>query len=84
MSNCHLHVLKKREISWQGPVYAERQHQCCSVASSITLIKLLRYLGKPRKSLKNGFQPPLIIDLYVANIDADARSKSLALNVDGP
>ena len=41
------------EITALWSVYTENQRQCCDVASNIVLIKLVRFLNKPNKSLQN-------------------------------
>ena len=44
-------------VSW-GPFYTEHQHQCCDVASDITLIILLRFHNEPSGSFeKMGCRP---------------------------
>ena len=65
-----------------GPVYTERQRQCCYVTSNITLIKLLRFLSKPSDSLQKWVATQLII--YDASVDANAPNQSLAFCANGP
>ena len=65
-----------------GPIHTEHQYQRRDVASNIALIKLLRFLNIPSKSLQNGLQPQLII--YDASTDTDATNQSLVYSVNRP
>ena len=65
-----------------GPVYTERQCQCCNVSSDIALIKLLDILMNEVSCSKNGLRPQLI--RYNASVDTDAPNQSFLLNVNGP
>ena len=60
--NSYLSVLKGHYIGmsnlFQGPVYTERQRQCCNVTSDIALVELLRFLNKSSELLqKMGCKP---------------------------
>ena len=61
----------------EGPIYTERQCQCCDV--TVTLIELLRFLNKQASRSKNGLQPELV--RYDTTVNVDARNQSLTLSV---
>ena len=48
-----------RAYAFLGPIYTERQDQCCNVTSDIALIKLLRFLNKPSESLQKLVATPI-------------------------
>ena len=65
-----------------GPIHTEHQCQCRDVASNIALIKLLRFLNIPSKSLQSGLQRQLII--CDARIETHATNQSLMPSVNRP
>ena len=69
-------------VTNKGPVYIERQGQCCNVSSDIALIKLLRFLVNQASRSKNGLQAHLIT--YDARVDDDTSNQSLMLYVNWP
>ena len=48
-----------KNIIAKGPIYTERQHQCCDVASDITLNKLLTFIYKPSELLQKWAATPI-------------------------
>ena len=79
LSLCHnVTCLSKLPL---GPVYSERQCQCCDVFSNIDVIKLLKFLTILIKSLQKWLQHQLI--RYDTSVDADAP-KSIIDCVKGP
>ena len=49
----------RKGCTLRGPVYSERERQCCDVASDTAPTKLLRFLNKPSESLQKWLATPI-------------------------